>query len=297
MRRYQAMATPFSFQLLTTDGQARRGRLLTRYGPVETPVFMPVGTQGSVKALAPPDLWEVKAQIILGNTYHLMMRPGVDLVEQMGGLQWLMGWHGPILTDSGGFQIYSLKGRTKLQEEGVRFQSHIDGSYHFLTPEDAVKAQLRLGSDIIMVLDECIHYPCSELDAQESTDRTHRWAEGSLSVPRTKDRALFSISQGGMFPDVRRNSSQVLGSMDFNGHAIGGLSVGEPKGLMYEMLEASLEDLPVGKPRYLMGVGTPEDLWEGVARGIDMFDCVMPDRKSTRLNSSHTDISRMPSSA
>ncbi|HET6569222.1 MAG TPA: tRNA guanosine(34) transglycosylase Tgt [Rhodothermales bacterium] len=264
---------------------ARAGRLETDHGHVETPIFMPVGTAGSVKAVEPRELLsDVGAEIILGNTYHLYLRPGDGLLERAGGLHRFMQWPGPILTDSGGYQVFSLAERRKIEEEGVRFQSHIDGSHHFFSPESVVDIQRRIGSDVMMVLDEC---PPGDADydyARESNELTMRWAA------RCKRRfeetaplfghhqALFAIVQGVVYPDLRRESAERLVEMDFPGYAVGGLSVGEPAEQMYEMVDVVCAVLPSAKPRYLMGVGTPANLLENVARGIDMFDCVMPTR-------------------
>lgn len=271
---------PFAFELIAQDGEARRGRLHTAHGTVETPVFMPVGTQACVKALSPEDVRQTGAEMVLANTYHLWMRPGADVVERLGGLQKFMSWHGPVLTDSGGFQVYSLKGLTRIKEEGVHFQSHLDGSRHFISPEEAVRLQLQLGSDIQMALDECIPYPASHEDTRVSTERTTRWAQRAAKIDIPTELALFGIIQGGMYPELRLKSTQDLMALNFKGYAIGGLSVGESKHLMYEMVEISTSVLDKFKPRYLMGVGMPEDLWEGVRRGIDMFDCVIPTRNA-----------------
>jgi queuine tRNA-ribosyltransferase len=275
------------FTLLENDSEtnARIGRIDTDHGHIDTPTFMPVGTVGSVKAVEPRELLEdIHAQIILGNTYHLYLRPGTALLEKAGGLHRFMAWPGPILSDSGGYQVFSLAHRRKLSEEGVEFQSHIDGSYHTFTPESVVDIQRSIGSDIMMVLDECPAADVSADYARTSNDLTMRWAA------RCKKRfeetgglfghhqALFAIVQGVVYPDVRRESARRLVDMEFPGYAIGGLSVGESDEQMYEMVEVVAEHLPTAKPRYLMGVGTPANLIENVARGIDMFDCVMPTR-------------------
>lgn len=267
------------------ETNARAGRLETDHGIVETPIFMPVGTVGSVKAVAPRELLDdVKAQIILGNTYHLYLRPGTALLEQAGGLHRFMQWPGPMLTDSGGYQVYSLAERRKITEEGVRFQSHLDGSPHLFTPESVVDLQRAIGADIVMVLDECPPGDASETYARTSNERTLRWAARCKqrfdeTTPRYgHEQALFAIAQGVVYPDLRRESAERLVAMDFPGYAIGGLSVGEAPAQMYEMVEVVVEVLPADKPRYLMGVGTPANLLENVARGIDMFDCVMPTR-------------------
>jgi queuine tRNA-ribosyltransferase len=240
---------------------------------------MPVGTQATVKTLSPEDLAGLGAEIILSNTYHLFLRPGHELIREFGGLHGFMNWKRPILTDSGGFQVFSLAELRKITEEGVTFQSHVDGgAKHFITPEVAIEIQEALGADIIMAFDECVPYPATRDYAQESLDRTLRWAKRCSSAKKNTGQALFGIVQGGMYPDLRKMSTEALVDIGFDGYAIGGLSVGETKPVMYEMIEASVPALPKDKPRYLMGVGTPEDLLEGVERGIDMFDCVMPTR-------------------
>lgn len=258
---------------------ARAGRLHTPHGTFDTPIFMPVGTQATVKAVSPDELKAMGAGIILSNTYHLYLRPGHELVAEAGGLHKFMNWDRGILTDSGGFQVFSLGALRKITEEGVTFRSHIDGSKHFLSPEKATEVQMALGSDIIMAFDECVPYPADHDYARKSTERTTRWAERCKEAhTRTDDQALFGIVQGGMYKDLRTMSANDLVSLDFPGYAIGGLSVGEPKPLMYEMLEHTVPLLPERKPRYLMGVGTPDCLVEGVMHGIDMFDCVFPTR-------------------
>ena len=264
---------------------ARAGRLETDHGAVETPIFMPVGTVGSVKAVAPRELLDdVRAQIILGNTYHLYLRPGTALLEQAGGLHPFMQWPGPLLTDSGGYQVYSLAARRKISEEGVRFQSHLDGSYHVFTPESVVDIQRSIGSDIMMVLDECPPGDVTETYARTSNELTLRWAARCQQrFAETEARyghaqALFAIVQGVVYPAIRRESAQRLVAMNFPGYAIGGLSVGEEAAQMYAMVEVVNAVLPTDKPRYLMGVGTPANLLENIARGVDMFDCVMPTR-------------------
>jgi queuine tRNA-ribosyltransferase len=257
---------------------ARAGRLYTPHGVFDTPMFMPVGTQATVKAMAPHELAEMGAGIILSNTYHLFLRPGHDLVAEAGGLHSFMKWDRGILTDSGGFQVFSLGPLRKISEEGVAFRSHIDGSKQFLSPEKATEVQMALGADIIMAFDECVPYPADHAYAKASTERTTRWAERCLKAHTRKDQALFGIVQGGMHKDLRLASARDLVAMDFPGYGIGGLSVGEPKPLMYEMLAHTVPALPVGKPRYLMGVGTPDCLVEGVQLGVDMFDCVFPTR-------------------
>lgn len=270
----------FEFSVLTADGAtaARTGRLLTAHGVVETPVFMPVGTQATVKTLTPADLRSIGAHIILGNTYHLYLRPGSELVARLGDLHGFMAWDRSILTDSGGFQVFSLGHMRKLSEEGATFRSHIDGSSHLFTPEGVVRIQEELGSDIAMVLDECTPYPTTERDARISFERTSRWAARARQAHRREDQAQFGIVQGGMYAELRRESAAQLVDLDFPGYGIGGLSVGEPKPLFYEMLAVSAAALPNAKPRYLMGVGAPEDLFEAVSNGVDMFDCVLQTR-------------------
>jgi len=278
------------FTLTHTDNGARRGILKTSHGEIETPVFMPVGTQGAVKALTPQHLEEIGASIILGNTYHLMLRPGDELIARRGGLHKFIGWNRPILTDSGGYQVFSLAERRKVTENGVEFRSHLDGSTHLLTPESAVDIQLNLGSDIAMVLDECPALPSTPEVIDRSLELTARWAG------RCRDRFLerkkipgpltnvtqkqFGIVQGGIVPELRRKSAELTVSIGFDGYAIGGLSVGEPNETMYHVVETTTPLLPSNHPRYLMGVGTPIDLVECVARGVDMFDCVMPTRNA-----------------
>lgn len=258
---------------------ARLGRITTPHGQIETPIFMPVGTQATVKTLTPEELKEMGAEIILSNTYHLYLRPGHALVQKAGGLHRFMNWDRSILTDSGGFQVFSLSDMRKITEDGVSFRSHIDGSKHFLSPEKAMEIQNALGADIIMSFDECVPYPADYAYTKSSMQRTERWARrGKEAHARPHDQALFGIVQGGMHDDLRYESAMGLQDIGFPGYSIGGLSVGEPKELMYEVLEHTTPHLPHDKPRYLMGVGTPEDLLEGVIRGIDMFDCVLPTR-------------------
>ncbi len=275
-------ATQFHFELETSldgpMGTARAGKITTLHGVIETPVFMPVGTQASVKSLSPHELRDLGAQIILSNTYHLYLRPGADLVERFGGLHGFMAWDRPILTDSGGFQVFSLSHNRKIDDDGVTFKSHLDGSLHRFTPEMVITVEEKLGADIIMVLDECTPYPSTHEYNKQALKRTHAWAERCLKAQTRTDQALFGIVQGSTFHDLRRESAQVLASMGFPGYAVGGLSVGEPKEEMHAMLEETVPLLPSNKPRYLMGVGSPEDLVECVARGIDMFDCVLPTR-------------------
>ena len=270
---------PFSFRLLSTDGDARRGEITTAHGTIQTPVFMPVGTGGSVKSLTTEQLAQLGPEIILNNTYHLMLRPGVDLLEQLGGVHRFMGWNGSVLSDSGGYQVFSLSAIRKIREEGVEFRSHIDGSAHFLSPERSIEIQQRMGVDIAMAFDECPPYGWSKTEVEESMEMTHRWARRSLDA-HTSSNALFGIIQGGIYPDLRRRSAEAIGSMPFQGVAIGGLSVGEPKEEMLETVRLTAPLMPPDRPRYLMGVGTPEDLIDGVAAGIDMFDCVMPTRNA-----------------
>ena len=257
---------------------ARAGRLHTPHGSFDTPMFMPVGTQGTVKTLSPEELYTMGAGVILGNTYHLFLRPGHEIVKKAGGLHRFMNWDGAILTDSGGFQVFSLGALRKISEEGVAFRSHHDGSKQFLSPEKSMEIQMALGSDIAMAFDECTPYPADYEYACRSMRLTTRWAKRCQAVHNREDQALFGIVQGGMYADLRQESAEQLVAMDFPGYAIGGLSVGEPKPLMYEVLEQTVPFLPQNKARYLMGVGTPDCLVEGVARGIDMFDCVFPTR-------------------
>ena len=267
----------------STTTRARAGVIQTARGKVETPVFMPVGTLGTVKSLTPDELLSAGAQIILGNTYHLYLRPGCEVIEQFDGLHKFMSWQGPILTDSGGFQIFSLAKLAKISEEGVTFQSHIDGSRHLLTPEKAIEIQACLGSDIIMCLDQCIQHPASRAETREALEITSRWAERCKLAWQGSANgysALFGIVQGGMFKDLREASSDALVAQEFDGFAIGGLSVGEPVETMLEIAEFTLPILPDKKPKYVMGTGTPEDLIELVALGADMFDCVLPTRNA-----------------
>lgn len=272
------MSALFSFQLQATDGAARAGVFHTLHGPLETPLFAPVGTQATVKAVTPRDLKDIGATLILANTYHLYLRPGDDLIRDMGGLHRFMGWQWPILTDSGGFQVWSLSSINKIDDEGVTFRSHIDGSTHRLTPERSIAIQQNLGADVIMCFDECTD-PHDYQYNRQAAERTHRWAVRCLDAWTTRDRqALFGIVQGGIFGDLRLQSASVLTEMDFPGYAIGGLSVGESKVDMHRILDLVTPVLPANKPRYLMGVGTAADLIHGVARGIDLFDCVLPTR-------------------
>ena len=269
------------YELIKTCKQtgARLGRLHTPHGVIETPIFMPVGTQATVKAMTPEELKEIGSQIILSNTYHLYMRPGHDLIERAGGLHKFMNWGKPILTDSGGFQVFSLGPLRKIKEEGVEFRSHLDGSKHFLSPEKATEIQNALGSDIIMAFDECAPYPADRQYVKNSLERTTRWLERCKAAHKYPEKqALFGIVQGGMYKELREQSAKEITAIDLPGYAIGGLSVGEPKDMMYEVLDYTVPLLPEDKPRYLMGVGSPDDLLEGVLRGIDMFDCVLPTR-------------------
>jgi len=291
------MPPTFTFSVSATDGDARRGELRTPHGTIQTPVFMPVGTQGTVKAVRQDDLAALGAEIVLANTYHLLLRPGDELIARRGGLHRFIGWERALLTDSGGFQVFSLANRRRITDEGVEFRSHLDGSAHMLTPERAADVQARLGADISMVLDECAPYEATREQAAEAADRSARWARrgrdrfealavdavegaaggGAVSNP---GQAQFGIVQGGVFDDLRRESVDRTVDVGFEGYAIGGLSVGEPTALMHETAGATARRLPADRPRYLMGVGTPEDLVECVARGVDMFDCVMPTRNA-----------------
>ena len=272
------------FELIATDGAARAGRLTTGNGVVvETPIFMPVGTRAAVKALAPDDLRAAGAQIVLANTYHLFLRPGHDLVRELGGLHRFMGWDRAILTDSGGFQVWSLSKLRKITDAGVEFRSPIDGSPHFLSPEIAVEVQQALGADIIHPLDECLAYPVSRFDAERSLALTLRWAARSKAAhagTRATSQAMFGIVQGSADADLRRQAARATVDLGFDGYAIGGMAVGEPKPAMYELTELVASLLPPGQPRYLMGVGKPDDLVQSVARGVDMFDCVLPTRNA-----------------
>ncbi|VUD66470.1 Queuine tRNA-ribosyltransferase [Thalassocella blandensis] len=268
------------FNKISEDGFARRGQLIFNRGVVETPAFMPVGTYGTVKGMLPRDIEAIGAQIILGNTFHLMLRPGTEIIKQHGDLHDFTQWSGPILTDSGGFQVFSLGDLRKITEEGVKFRSPIDGSEIFLDPEKAMQVQRDLGSDIVMIFDECTPYPASEMDARQSMELSLRWARRSKQAHEGNPNALFGIVQGGMYEQLRTESLAGLVDIGFDGYAIGGLSVGEPKEDMARILDHLKTRMPVEKPRYLMGVGKPEDIVEGVVRGIDMFDCVMPTRNA-----------------
>ncbi|HNQ86832.1 MAG TPA: tRNA guanosine(34) transglycosylase Tgt [Deltaproteobacteria bacterium] len=268
-----------SYRLSCTDGEARCGMLETRRGPVDTPAFMPVGTAATVKAMTPEQLRHAGARIILGNTYHLHLRPGEELIKALGGLHSFMGWDGPILTDSGGYQVFSLATLVRINDEGVQFASHIDGSRRTLTPEKAIAIQEDLGSDVMMCLDECVAYPSTRDYVEESVARTSMWARRCLEA-RKSDAALFGIVQGGMEFDLRERSARELTVLPFDGFSIGGLSVGEGHEIMLQVLAETVVHLPVDKPRYLMGVGTPLDIVEAVALGVDMFDCVLPTRNA-----------------
>ena len=284
-------ASPFTFDLDATEVTARAGTFHTPHGDIETPVFAPVGTQATVKAVTPDQLTATGASLVLANTYHLYLRPGAELVAEMGGLHEFMQWQKPMLTDSGGFQVFSLSAIRKIDGDGVTFKSHIDGSMHRFTPESSIGIQEKLGADIIMAFDECAP-PYNETYNREAMRRTHAWAERCLKAKTRSDQALFGIVQGGVFPEMRRESARIISSLDFPGYAIGGLSVGETKPEMHSMIELVNEILPEGKPRYLMGVGSPEDLINGVARGIDIFDCVLPTRLA-RHSSAFTHAGRI----
>ena len=277
----------FTLSKKDKNSNARSGILKTDHGEIKTPIFMPVGTAGTVKSVSQRDLEDqVNAQIILGNTYHLYLRPGIETLERIGGLHKFISWDKPILTDSGGYQVYSLSGRRKIIEEGVKFKSHIDGSSHFFTPENVMEIQKSIGADIIMAFDECTPYPCDYSYAKDSMEMTHRWlkrcVDGFNSTPFKYDysQVLFPIVQGSTYSDLRKKSAEVISSFDLPGNAIGGLSVGEPHDLMYKHTEEVCAILPLDKPRYLMGVGTPSNLLECISLGIDMFDCVMPSRNA-----------------
>jgi queuine tRNA-ribosyltransferase len=267
-----------TIEILKNDSRARQGKLLTEHGNIDTPVFMPVGTQGIVKAMTHKELEEMGVTMILANAYHLYLRPGDDLIRRLGGIHKFSGWKGAMLTDSGGYQIFSLGVLREIKEDGVLFQSHIDGSRHFLTPEKVVKVQENIGADIAMCLDECVSYPSSYEYTKESVELTTRWAKRCREAKTEDGQKLFGIIQGGFYEDLRLKSAEDLLGMDFDGYAIGGLSVGEPKNLMWDMVDTVIDLLPKDKPRYMMGVGMPEDLIDGVKRGIDMFDCIIPTR-------------------
>ncbi len=268
-----------TIEILKDDGSARAGRLITGHGEIDTPVFMPVGTQGTVKAMANKELAELGVGMILSNAYHLYLRPGDELIRKMGGLHKFAGWDGAILTDSGGYQIFSLGVLREIKEDGVLFQSHIDGSRHFLTPEKMVRVQENIGADIAMCLDECVSYPSSFEYTRDSVELTSRWAKRCLETRSEEgSQRLFGIIQGGFYPELRLRSAEDILALDFDGFAIGGLSVGEPKSLMWDMVDTVVGLMPADKPRYMMGIGLPEDLLEGASRGIDMFDCIIPTR-------------------
>jgi queuine tRNA-ribosyltransferase len=268
------------FELKHTYGKARRGQLTFERGTIQTPAFMPVGTYGTVKALSPEEITDLGAEIILGNTFHLMLRPGTEIIKQHGDLHDFMQWQGPILTDSGGFQVFSLGKMRKISEEGVEFRSPVNGEKVFLDPERAMHVQRELGSDIVMIFDECTPYPATEQEAKDSMELSLRWAKRSKVAHSDNPSALFGIVQGGMYPELRKQSLQGLEDIGFDGYAIGGLSVGEPKEEMVKVLDHLTPEMPDDKPRYLMGVGKPEDIVEAVRRGVDMFDCVMPTRNA-----------------
>ena len=288
------MNTPF-FQVIQpdSDSRARRGRFHTMHGVVETPTFMPVGTQGTVKAVSPRELSEMHVQVVLGNTYHLHMRPGIDIVESCGGLHAFMGWDGPILTDSGGYQVFSLARLREVTDEGVRFRSHVDGSPVFLGPREAMSIQRRLGADIAMVLDECPPYPCDLEYACQAVDKTLRWAALCLEQERAPGQRIFGIVQGGEYHDLRERCAQDLVQMGFDGYAIGGVSVGEPDAVLRDVFTLTAPFLPEEKPRYLMGVGKMRQIVDAVAAGIDMFDCVIPTRLA-RNGTAFTRFGRYP---
>ncbi|MBR6753289.1 MAG: tRNA guanosine(34) transglycosylase Tgt [Clostridia bacterium] len=274
------MSNPVTFELIKTCKQsgARLGVVHTPHGDIPTPIYMPVGTQATVKAMTPREMTEIGTKIMLSNTYHLHLRPGEELVKEAGGIHKFMSWDKPVLTDSGGFQVFSLAALRKITEEGVSFRSHLDGSKRFISPEVSMDIQMALGSDIAMAFDVCSPYPCDHRTAEEAMHRTHRWAERCKKHHTRQDQALFGIVQGAFYDDLRIESAKTLADMDFPGYGIGGLSVGEPKPIMYDMLEKIEPHMPKNKPRYLMGVGTPDCFLEGVLRGVDMFDCVLATR-------------------
>lgn len=270
----------FNVKKTATDCRARVGVLETAHGEIETPVFMPVGTRGCVKTLTQQQLIDMDAKIILGNTYHLMLRPGREVIQAAGGLHTFAHWDRAILTDSGGYQVFSLADLNKITEEGVHFQSHIDGARYFLGPRESMEIQKTLGSDIVMAFDECSPYPCEQKEAEAAVLRTSKWAKVCRDYPLDSHQNLFGIVQGNIYPDLREQSAKELVALDFSGYAIGGLSVGEPADMMYQLIDSTVPYLPKEKPRYLMGVGTPRNIVEAVMRGIDMFDCVMPTRNA-----------------
>lgn len=283
---------PVYIEIDGIDGNARAGRLFTPHGIIETPVFMPVGTNACVKALTPQDTKETGAEIMLANTYHLYLRPGHDLIKNLGGIHRFMGWDRPVLTDSGGYQVFSLAKLRKITENGVIFQSHIDGSSHNFTPENAISIQNALGADIIMCFDECTGFPVTLKEAEESADLTALWAKRCKDAHQGDEQALFGIVQGSIYPDIRQKSLEQITSIDFPGYAMGGLAIGEPKEQTYEIIDKILHCLPFDRPRYIMGMGSPMDLVEGVFNGADMFDCVMPTRNA-RNGQFFTDNGRM----
>lgn len=274
--------TGFKFEVLAENSasKARLGRMTTSHGVIETPIFMPVGTRGAVKTLTQQQLIDIGAQVILGNTYHLMLRPGMEIMAKAGGLHRFMNWSRPILTDSGGFQVFSLSELNKITDEGVHFQSHIDGSRHFLGPEESMQIQRTIGADIVMAFDECSPYPATREQIERAMARTERWGKVCRNYELQGHQSLFGITQGGVFEDLRVQSAKDLTALNFDGYAIGGLSVGEPAELMNRMVEVVEPYLPREKPRYLMGVGTPRNIIEAVMRGVDMFDCVLPTRNA-----------------
>lgn len=274
------MTLTYSLDKRCASSRARLGRIQTQHGVIETPIFMPVGTRAAVKTLTPAQLLDMNAQIILGNTYHLMLKPGMNIMAKAGGLHAFMNWPRPILTDSGGFQVFSLSRLNKISADGVEFQSHIDGSRHFLGPKESMAIQRTLGSDIVMAFDECTPYPASHSTAEESVQLTLKWAKQCRDDELQSHQSLFGIVQGSTYPDLRKSCAEELVKLNFDGYAIGGLSVGEPAALMNDMIDAAEPVLPEDKPRYLMGVGTPRNIIEAVMRGIDMFDCVMPSRNA-----------------
>ncbi|HEV2239391.1 MAG TPA: tRNA guanosine(34) transglycosylase Tgt [Ktedonobacterales bacterium] len=290
----EAGGGPIQFEVAgrAAGSAARAGVLRTPHGTVRTPIFMPVGTHATVKAVGPDDLRALGAGIILANTYHLLLRPGPELIAEFGGLHQFMRWDGPILTDSGGFQVFSLGHLREVSDAGVRFRSHLDGAEVTLTPESVMRIEAQLGADIVLPLDVCPPFPCPPEEGSAATERTHRWAERALAAPRRADQALFGIPQGAMNAEARTASAELIGALPFDGISIGGLSVGEPKELMWRMLEASMRGLPDAKPRHLLGVGSPEDVLEGIARGVDMFDCVLPTR-TARTGGLYTAVGRL----
>jgi queuine tRNA-ribosyltransferase len=288
----ESTAPAFGFEVIARDGDARVGRLATAHGEVATPAFMPVGTRAAVKAMAPDELWQLGYRLVLANTYHLALRPGAELIEELGGVGHFMGFDGAVLTDSGGFQAMSLAKLNEVGPGGIRFRSHLDGSEFMLTPERAVEIQERIGSDLMMALDECTPYPAERARAEASLELTTRWAERCVGARRSSRQALFGIIQGGVYPELRRRSAAQITAMPFDGFAAGGLAVGEPKEQMLEMAALSASLLPAERPRYLMGVGTPEDLVAAVAMGYDLFDCVLPTRNA-RNGSAYTSDGRI----